>query len=96
MLSHNISLMFVLISPTFYFSLLQKVQNCGSVYTTLAEKLLTLGFKRIMTIEQFDSHRSNSKTATIYNQSFQNEKIRKVRLTYFDGGQDFQVRKETQ
>lgn len=55
------------------------------------EKLSGLNMKPLPVDERFVSRRSDVKPARIGSMCFQNEKFRKVRMTYFDGGDAVQV-----
>ena len=52
-----------------------------------------LGMEKIETVLKFKEQRSSVKSARIHNLSFRNDKFRKVRMTYFDAGDNVQVLK---
>lgn len=55
------------------------------------EKLASLNMKKVSIDERFTARQSGVKPARIGSMCFQNEKFRKVRMTYFDGGDAVQV-----
>lgn len=56
------------------------------------EVLERLGMMPVDMEDLFTTRQSSVKEARIGSMCFQNEKFRKVRLTYFDGGDAVQVR----